>query len=131
MVRLRCVLCRTENGEAFVCGQNDRGQLGLGHSANVSTLQLCHSLSQRVTKVACGWDFTLFLTGKHHFTPQCTALFNTEWIRAVELAFYLAAMAFENPPRVNPILGEYLNSSCVILCKLLIIYKNSTTLAWI
>uniref|UniRef100_A0A3Q3WI16 RCC1-like domain-containing protein n=1 Tax=Mola mola TaxID=94237 RepID=A0A3Q3WI16_MOLML len=48
--------------EAFVCGQNDRGQLGLGHSANVSTLQLCHSLSQRVTKVACGWDFTLFLT---------------------------------------------------------------------
>ncbi|KAM9854789.1 secretion-regulating guanine nucleotide exchange factor [Aulostomus maculatus] len=52
----------TENGEVFVCGQNHRGQLGLGHTANISTLQLCPGLNRRVTNVACGWDFTLLLT---------------------------------------------------------------------
>ncbi|XP_037307735.2 secretion-regulating guanine nucleotide exchange factor isoform X2 [Pungitius pungitius] len=51
----------TERGEVFVCGQNHRGQLGLGHNADVSTLQLCPSLNQRLTKVVCGWDFTLLL----------------------------------------------------------------------
>lgn len=45
-----------------MCGQNNRGQLGLGHSADITSLQLCASLSQRVTQAACGWDFTLFLT---------------------------------------------------------------------
>uniref|UniRef100_A0A3B5MMW1 Secretion regulating guanine nucleotide exchange factor n=1 Tax=Xiphophorus couchianus TaxID=32473 RepID=A0A3B5MMW1_9TELE len=48
--------------EVFVCGQNDRGQLGLGHSTNVLTLQLCPVLNHRVANVACGWDFTLLLT---------------------------------------------------------------------
>ncbi|XP_027891812.1 secretion-regulating guanine nucleotide exchange factor isoform X4 [Xiphophorus couchianus] len=52
----------TESGEVFVCGQNDRGQLGLGHSTNVLTLQLCPVLNHRVANVACGWDFTLLLT---------------------------------------------------------------------
>uniref|UniRef100_UPI0037E95CB2 secretion-regulating guanine nucleotide exchange factor n=1 Tax=Semicossyphus pulcher TaxID=241346 RepID=UPI0037E95CB2 len=52
----------SENAEVFVCGQNDRGQLGLGHNADIPTFQLCHSLNQRVAKVACGWDFTLLLT---------------------------------------------------------------------
>ncbi|XP_039989703.1 secretion-regulating guanine nucleotide exchange factor isoform X2 [Xiphias gladius] len=51
-----------ENGEVFVCGQNNRGQLGLGHNADMSTLQLCPSLNQTVINVACGWDFTLLLT---------------------------------------------------------------------
>ncbi|XP_061773218.1 secretion-regulating guanine nucleotide exchange factor isoform X3 [Nerophis ophidion] len=52
----------TDDGEAFACGLNDRGQLGLGHTANCSTLQRCSGLNQRVTNVACGWDFTLLLT---------------------------------------------------------------------
>lgn len=52
----------TESGEVFVCGQNHRGQLGLGHNADISTLQLLPIVSQRVTQVACGWDFTLLLT---------------------------------------------------------------------
>ncbi|XP_034032218.1 secretion-regulating guanine nucleotide exchange factor [Thalassophryne amazonica] len=52
----------TDIGEVFVCGQNHRGQLGLGHTADVSSFVLCPSLSQGVTDVACGWDFTLLLT---------------------------------------------------------------------
>ncbi|XP_057691823.1 secretion-regulating guanine nucleotide exchange factor isoform X2 [Corythoichthys intestinalis] len=52
----------TDDGEAFACGHNNRGQLGLGHTANCSTLQHFSGLNQRVTNVACGWDFTLLLT---------------------------------------------------------------------
>ncbi|XP_041852553.1 secretion-regulating guanine nucleotide exchange factor [Melanotaenia boesemani] len=52
----------TDSGEVFVCGQNNRGQLGLGHKEDILTFQLCSVLNQRVTNVACGWDFTLLLT---------------------------------------------------------------------
>ncbi|CAJ1056532.1 secretion-regulating guanine nucleotide exchange factor [Xyrichtys novacula] len=53
----------TEDAEVFVCGQNHKGQLGLGHNEDISSFQLCHRLGQRVTEVACGWDFTVLLTG--------------------------------------------------------------------
>ncbi|XP_077451816.1 secretion-regulating guanine nucleotide exchange factor isoform X5 [Stigmatopora argus] len=66
-VRLLCgggghTVVVTDDGKAFTCGQNNRGQLGLGHTANCSTLQHISGLNQRVTNVACGWDFTLLLT---------------------------------------------------------------------
>ncbi|KAJ0069160.1 hypothetical protein NL108_003080, partial [Boleophthalmus pectinirostris] len=52
------------NGEVFVCGQNNKGQLGLGHTLDVYTLELCPSLRQKITNVSCGWDFTLLLSGE-------------------------------------------------------------------
>ncbi|XP_033823565.1 secretion-regulating guanine nucleotide exchange factor [Periophthalmus magnuspinnatus] len=52
----------TGNGEVFVCGQNNKRQLGLGHTLNVYTLELCPSLRQKITNVSCGWDFTLLLS---------------------------------------------------------------------
>ncbi|XP_028285838.1 secretion-regulating guanine nucleotide exchange factor isoform X2 [Parambassis ranga] len=52
----------TESGEVFVCGQNNRGQLGLGHNADILTFQPCLILNHKITNLACGWDFTLLLT---------------------------------------------------------------------
>ncbi|KAM9376473.1 secretion-regulating guanine nucleotide exchange factor [Pholidichthys leucotaenia] len=52
----------TESGEVLVCGQNHRGQLGLGHTGDISTFQRCPVLNQQITDLACGWDFTLLLT---------------------------------------------------------------------
>ncbi|XP_066556921.1 secretion-regulating guanine nucleotide exchange factor isoform X3 [Amia ocellicauda] len=52
----------TAAGELWVCGQNHRGQLGLGHTSDVLTFQLCPGPAGRVVRqVACGWDFTLLL----------------------------------------------------------------------
>ncbi|KAL4622756.1 secretion-regulating guanine nucleotide exchange factor isoform X1 [Arapaima gigas] len=55
----------TEAGQLLVCGQNDRGQLGLGHTSEITTFCLSLSLAQCfVRQVSCGWDFTLILTGE-------------------------------------------------------------------
>uniref|UniRef100_A0A8D0L2B4 Secretion regulating guanine nucleotide exchange factor n=1 Tax=Sphenodon punctatus TaxID=8508 RepID=A0A8D0L2B4_SPHPU len=58
-------LCAGTNaGELFVCGQNREGQLGLNHNEDVLYFTPCTSLSSMpVTRVACGWDFTIILTG--------------------------------------------------------------------
>uniref|UniRef100_A0A8C5FTL3 Secretion regulating guanine nucleotide exchange factor n=1 Tax=Gadus morhua TaxID=8049 RepID=A0A8C5FTL3_GADMO len=74
-VRVLCPPCRSgscgeeaatrwlsQDGEVWSCGQNHRGQLGLGHTSDVSTLHPGPALKQRVVNVSCGWDFTLFLT---------------------------------------------------------------------
>ncbi|XP_005990554.1 secretion-regulating guanine nucleotide exchange factor [Latimeria chalumnae] len=54
----------TGTGELFVCGQNNKGQLGLGHTEDVTSFTLCSALSGfHVTQVTCGWDFTVILTG--------------------------------------------------------------------
>ncbi|XP_062859486.1 secretion-regulating guanine nucleotide exchange factor isoform X2 [Trichomycterus rosablanca] len=57
----------TDSGELLVCGQNHKGQLGLGHVLEVLTFQLCHLPGKRsVQQVSCGWDFTIILTDNGH-----------------------------------------------------------------
>ncbi|XP_054828842.1 secretion-regulating guanine nucleotide exchange factor isoform X2 [Eublepharis macularius] len=57
----------TDTGELFLCGQNKNGQLGLNHTEDVIHFTLCSSLSGcPVAQVACGWDFTIILTGNGH-----------------------------------------------------------------
>ncbi|KAE8605928.1 hypothetical protein XENTR_v10010521, partial [Xenopus tropicalis] len=52
----------TESGRVYVCGQNSEGQLGLDHTTDVTQFCLCPgALGLRVSKVSCGWDFTLIL----------------------------------------------------------------------
>ncbi|XP_048112331.1 secretion-regulating guanine nucleotide exchange factor isoform X2 [Alosa alosa] len=51
----------TDSGSLLVCGQNHKGQLGLGHTTEVLTF-VPLSLSSPVQQVCCGWDSTLFLT---------------------------------------------------------------------
>ncbi|CAM5120531.1 unnamed protein product [Eretmochelys imbricata] len=54
----------TGAGELFVCGQNKGGQLGLNHTEDVLCFTSCTALSSVcVIQVACGWDFTIILTG--------------------------------------------------------------------
>lgn len=52
----------TNKGELLVCGQNHKGQLGISHTTDVTSLQRCPLLNQRVAQVCCGWDFTILLT---------------------------------------------------------------------
>uniref|UniRef100_A0A3B1J6S1 Secretion regulating guanine nucleotide exchange factor n=1 Tax=Astyanax mexicanus TaxID=7994 RepID=A0A3B1J6S1_ASTMX len=53
----------TESGELLVCGQNHKGQLGLGHILDIMTFQLCPLPgNMTVQQVSCGWDFTIILT---------------------------------------------------------------------
>lgn len=54
----------TDSGELLVCGQNHKGQLGLGHTSEVTTFQTCPLPGfGRVQQVSCGWDFSIILTG--------------------------------------------------------------------
>uniref|UniRef100_A0A8C1LJA0 Secretion regulating guanine nucleotide exchange factor n=1 Tax=Cyprinus carpio TaxID=7962 RepID=A0A8C1LJA0_CYPCA len=54
----------TESGDLLMCGQNHKGQLGLSHTSEVITFQLCPLPGcTRVQQVSCGWDFSVILTG--------------------------------------------------------------------
>ncbi|XP_042301777.1 secretion-regulating guanine nucleotide exchange factor isoform X2 [Sceloporus undulatus] len=54
----------TDTGKLFLCGQNKDGQLGLGHTEDVTHFTLCTFLCDcPVMQVACGWDFTIVLAG--------------------------------------------------------------------
>ncbi|XP_035672428.1 LOW QUALITY PROTEIN: secretion-regulating guanine nucleotide exchange factor-like [Branchiostoma floridae] len=49
-------------GKLFVCGWNQKGQLGLGHREDVSVLTQVTALTAPMDTVSCGWDFTLAVT---------------------------------------------------------------------
>ncbi|CAH1256948.1 SERGEF [Branchiostoma lanceolatum] len=49
-------------GRLFVCGWNQKGQLGLGHREDRSVPTQVTALTEPVDTVACGWDFTLAVT---------------------------------------------------------------------
>lgn len=52
-----------DEGNLFVCGSNNKGQLGLGHTRDVSTLTKVQlPEGSVVTKATGGWDFTLIIT---------------------------------------------------------------------
>ena len=52
------------DGAIYSCGSNNKGQLGIGHKKDASTLQFVSALSGvRVVKVSGGWDFSLALSG--------------------------------------------------------------------
>lgn len=57
------MLVSTDSGSLLVCGQNHKGQLGLGHTTDVLTFASL-SISSPIQQVSCGWDFSLFLTSK-------------------------------------------------------------------
>lgn len=51
----------------MTCGSNCKGQLGLGHTQDCSSLQRVDALSkQKIVKVSGGWDFTVACTGEYY-----------------------------------------------------------------
>ncbi|XP_052400223.1 secretion-regulating guanine nucleotide exchange factor isoform X1 [Carassius gibelio] len=62
----------TESGDLLMCGQNHKGQLGLSHTTEVITFQLCPLPGgKRVQQVSCGWDFSVILTGDNGQVWAC------------------------------------------------------------
>ena len=54
--------CFSVDGELWMAGWNAQGQLGVGHTQDLSLLQPISDLPS-VTLVSCGWNHTLALTG--------------------------------------------------------------------
>lgn len=56
----------TESGDIYTCGSNNKGQLGLNATADVSVLSPVSLPSKsRVVMVTGGWDFSLAVTESH------------------------------------------------------------------
>ena len=49
------------DGSVWMCGWNNKGQLGVGGKANCNAFTKVASLPEAVTAVSCGWDFTFVL----------------------------------------------------------------------
>lgn len=57
------VICvSSESQELFMCGWNNKGQLGLGDTQDRSVLCHVQGLGS-VRQVSCGWNHTLVITG--------------------------------------------------------------------
>ncbi|KAG8524284.1 Secretion-regulating guanine nucleotide exchange factor [Galemys pyrenaicus] len=71
-----------DGGSLFVCGLNKDGQLGLGHTEDVLYFTPCTSLlGCPIQQVACGWDFTIILTGVSHGPRRCVVPQAVELLR--------------------------------------------------
>lgn len=55
-------LCFSESQELFMCGWNNKGQLGLDDTQDRSVLCHVQGLGS-VRQVSCGWNHTLVITG--------------------------------------------------------------------
>eukprot|EP00794_Sanderia_malayensis_P007272 gene7272-8083_t len=51
----------TDSGKLYLCGWNDCGQLGIGHTQNLMFFQML-SFKSKIKDVSCGWNHTLFVT---------------------------------------------------------------------
>lgn len=58
-----CVfICTLGDGKLYVCGWNNKGQLGLGDTIDRATLTHVPDI-RAVRHVSCGWNHTLTITG--------------------------------------------------------------------
>ena len=55
-------LFSTDEGQLWTCGSNNKGQLGVGTTDDVTTLTLVSGLED-VAMAVGGWDFSLAITG--------------------------------------------------------------------
>ncbi|XP_021350357.1 secretion-regulating guanine nucleotide exchange factor-like isoform X1 [Mizuhopecten yessoensis] len=54
-----------DEGDLYVCGSNNKGQLGLGHTHDITTLTKVKVPGDNaVTKATGGWDFTFIITDR-------------------------------------------------------------------
>jgi len=57
----------TDEGHLYVCGSNNKGQLGVNTTQDIHNLtRVVLPQQQKVVKATGGWDFTMVLTGTFH-----------------------------------------------------------------
>lgn len=60
-----------DNGNLYAAGWNNKGQLGFVSECCEVPLLTCVPNVPKVQSVACGWNHTLILSGKHvHYKPS-------------------------------------------------------------
>lgn len=67
---LFCFFFFSESQELFMCGWNNKGQLGLGDTQDRPVLCHVQGLSS-VRQVSCGWNHTLVIAGNTQCQRCC------------------------------------------------------------